>query len=96
MMPFYSLLELHFLSFSSFSQSKERMWGFMVKKESSENAKNNIEDLLIKESPMLRFVRDSAGVVSAAGILILAVYAMKNLKSGWVWTMADEEKKNSG
>ena len=96
MMPFCSLLELHFLSFSSFSQSRERVWNFMIKRESSEDAKNHIEDLLIKESPMLRFVRDSAGVVSAAGILILAVYAMKNLKSGWVWTMADEAKKSSG
>ena len=96
MMLFCSLLELHFLSFSSFSQYRERVWNFMIKRESSEDAKNHIEDLLIKESPMMRFVRDSAGVVSVAGILILAVYAMKNLKSGWVWTMADEEKKNSG
>jgi len=94
MMPFYSLLELRFLSFSSFSQSKEWVWRFMSNRESSNRSKN-VEKLIIKESPVLRFVRDSAGVVSATGILILAVYAMKNLKSGWVWTMADEEKKNS-
>ncbi len=51
------------------------------------------EPLISAESPLIRAVRDSAGVVSAAGILLLAAYALWNLKPGWIWTIEDEEKK---
>ncbi len=49
--------------------------------------------LIPTESPFIRAVRDSAGVVSAAGILILAAFALWNLLPGWIWTIEDEEKK---
>ena len=51
------------------------------------------DQLISTESPLIRAVRDSAGVVSAAGILILAVFALWNLLPGWIWTIEDEEKK---
>ncbi len=51
------------------------------------------DQLISTESPLIRAVRDSAGVVSAAGILILAAFALWNLLPGWIWTIEDEEKK---
>ncbi len=51
------------------------------------------DQLISRESPFIRAVRDSAGVVSAAGILVLAAFAMWNLLPGWIWTIEDEEKK---
>jgi len=56
----------------------------------------NLPVRALPEGPLVRRVRDLAGVASVIGFGLLVGYAFTNLRPGWQWTVEDYHRAADG